>query len=127
MASRPNLIRNLCALLIRNPCPLKIVGICLQLFDYELDTSQVWQIWPTDQDVSTFMSQSGSTLISVIIDGYCSPLLQALVDMQTSEQNLQQTLISNVNALQANLLAFNSTTLIDNNFARYLICLGVFC
>ena len=89
-----------------------------QLFDYELDPTQVWQVWPADQSVTTFLTQSAPILIPVIIEGFITDLAQTLIELQANMETLQQQFVSNMTALQASLQAFIASTQIDDNFAR---------
>ena len=77
-------------------------------------------IWPTDVNISVFQSQKSSQLIKKYIESFCMELRQGLDDLMTGHKALQQAVIGNVTELQKMLTKFRDSTVLDEDFTRFL-------
>jgi hypothetical protein len=88
----------------------------LKLVSYQLTKEETWQVWASDVDIESFVNNSAPQLISFIIDGFCSELSDALLEMQSFLRSKQQDFVQSMTKLQTHLQEFNDSTLINEKF-----------
>ena len=89
----------------------------LKTIEYLLSEDEVWQIWPTDQDLESFVASSAPSRLDLVCLQFSDPLHRQLSFFLSEVSNRQSQLSLAINDLLQTLKTYLDSTALDETFA----------
>ena len=101
------------------------VFVLFQMYSFQYEESETWEVWSNDIDLLTFNDDSGDIVISHIFSQLFDGVREKMNDLKNNAQDQKLLLTTKVNNLLTAFEDYRSNVQTNEEFVKYVVSIVV--